>query len=77
MKNFAFERVNYILMAVSMCIVILGFILMSGGESTEELYDARIFDVRRVKLAPAVTFFGFIMMIVAIMWPAKKKVADE
>ena len=28
-KNFAFDRMNYILLAIGMAIVILGFILMS------------------------------------------------
>ncbi len=72
-KNFAFEKINYILMAVSMFVVILGLVLMSGGQSTEEAFDASIFDARHIKLAPAVTFLGFIMMIVAIRYKPKKK----
>ena len=32
--NFAFDRVNYILLAVGVAVVILGFILMSGSGST-------------------------------------------
>lgn len=39
-KNFAFDKVNFILLAVGMCVVILGFILMSGGGSTETTFDA-------------------------------------
>ena len=34
-RNFAFDKVNFILMAISMLIVVLGFILMSGPGSTE------------------------------------------
>ena len=33
-RNFAFDRVNYILLAVGVAVVILGFILMSGSGST-------------------------------------------
>ncbi len=72
-KNFAFQRINYILMAISMLIVILGFVLMSGGESTDQAYDPTIFSVRRIKVAPAVAFIGFIMMVFAIMYHPKKK----
>ncbi len=76
-KNFAFSKINYILMAVSMLIVILGFVLMSGGESTESAYDATIFSVRRIRVAPAVAFFGFILMIFAIMYRPKKGTKEE
>ena len=37
-RNFAFDRVNYILLAVGMAVVIIGFILMSGDGSTEAAY---------------------------------------
>ncbi|MCI7650734.1 MAG: DUF3098 domain-containing protein, partial [Prevotella sp.] len=30
-RNYAFGKINFILMAVGMLVVILGFILMSGG----------------------------------------------
>ena len=32
-KNLAFDKMNYILLAVGMAVVVLGFILMSGGSS--------------------------------------------
>ena len=34
-RNLAFDRTNFIMIAVSMLIVIIGFILMSGGGSGE------------------------------------------
>ncbi len=61
-------------MAVSMFVVILGFILMSGGESTSEAYDPSIFNDLRIKVAPVVAFLGFIMMVFAIIYnPGSKK----
>ena len=39
MRNFAFDRVNFMLIGISMLIVIVGFILMSGGGSTEEKFS--------------------------------------
>ena len=61
-RNFAFDKVNFILMAISMLIVVLGFILMSGPGSTETHYNADIFSTMRIKVAPVVCFVGFISM---------------
>ena len=66
-KNFAFDRMNYILLAIGMAIVILGFILMSGSGSTEASYDPDIFSARRIKLAPVVCLVGFVSMIYAVI----------
>ena len=66
-KNFAFDRMNYILLAIGMAIVVVGFILMSGGGSTEEAYNPDIFSARRIKVAPAVCLLGFVSMIYAVI----------
>lgn len=66
-RNFAFDKVNFLLLAVGMIVVILGFILMSGGGSDETTFSADIFSTRRVMVAPAVCFFGFISIIYAII----------
>lgn len=66
-RNYAFDKVNFILIAVGMTIVILGFILMSGGGSDESVFDADIFSVRRIKVAPVVCFIGFISIVYAII----------
>ena len=46
-RNFAFSKLNYILLAVGLAIVIIGFILMSGGSTTEEAFNPDIFSTRR------------------------------
>ena len=66
-RNFAFDKINFILIAVGMAIVILGFILMSGGGSDESVFDADIFSVRRIKEAPVVCVIGFISIVYAII----------
>ena len=66
-KNFAFDRMNYILLAIGMAIVVIGFLLMSGSGSTETNYDPDLFSARRIKLAPAVCLFGFVSMIYAVI----------
>lgn len=66
-KNLAFGKGNFIALGVSILIIIVGFILMSGGESTAEKYDPSIFDTRHIVIAPIVTFIGFVSIIFAIM----------
>ena len=66
-RNYAFDRTNFLLMAIGFAIVIIGFILMSGTGSNEQAYDPEIFSVRRIKIAPVVCFIGFISLIYAII----------
>ena len=71
--NFAFGKWNYILLAAGVAAIILGFALMTGPGSTETHFEPDIFSFRRVKLAPAICFSGFVFVIIAIMYKAKKK----
>ena len=71
-QKFALDKSNFILLAVGMAIIILGFLLMTGPGSTEGYFEPDIFSVRRVKVAPAVCLFGFIFMIYGILRKPKK-----
>lgn len=66
-RDFAFDKVNYILLAVGMAVVVIGFILMSGAGSNETAYNPDIFSVRRIKVAPLVCLAGFVSMIYAVV----------
>lgn len=70
-SNFAFGRMNFILLGVGMLIVIIGFILMGGSSSTEEAYNPDIFSVQRIKVAPVVCLLGFVSMIYAVVHKSK------
>ncbi len=72
-KNLAFGRMNFILLAIGIVVVIIGLILMSGGSSSDAAYDPSIFDVRHIKVAPIVTFIGFVSIIFAIMYKPSDK----
>jgi len=58
---------NFILLAVGMFIVIVGFLLMTGPGSTDTAFEPDIFSARRIKVAPLVCFFGFVSMIYAVV----------
>lgn len=72
-QKFAFDKVNFILLAIGMAAVIIGFLLMTGPSSSETAFQPDIFSVRRIKIAPAVCFLGFIFMIYGVMRKPKTK----
>ena len=72
-RDFAFDKVNFILLAVGMAVVIIGFLLMSGSGSTEEAFNPDIFSARRIKVAPVVCLLGFVSMIYAIARRPKER----
>lgn len=73
---FAFSKINFILLAIGMIIVIAGLLLMSGGGTTVEQFDSEIFSARRIRVAPVVTLFGYLFIVVAILYRKKDKDAD-
>ena len=77
-RVFAFDRVNYLLLAVGMAVVILGMVLMSGSGSDEQTFNPAIFDARHIKVAPAVCLFGYLFMIYGILRrPRNEKQAEQ
>lgn len=66
-RNFAFDKTNFILLAISMAIVVIGFLLMVGPNSTDTTFEPDIFSVRRTKVAPVVCLLGFVSMIYAVV----------
>ena len=72
-RDFAFDKVNYLLLVVGMIIVIIGFLLMTGPASTDTAFEPDIFSARRIKLAPVGCLFGFVSMIYAVVRKPKEK----
>ena len=72
-QKFTFDKTNFILLAVGMAVIILGFLLMTGPGSTEGYFEPDIFSVRRVKVAPVVCLAGFVFMIYGILKKPKMK----
>lgn len=68
---------NFILLAVSMLVVIIGFVLMGGASSTADAFNPDIFSARRIKVAPLVCLFGFVMMVYAVVHKSKDSRDDE
>ncbi len=76
-KNFAFGKLNYVICAASVLLIIIGFILMTGpSSSVEGGFEPDIFSTRRIVVAPMVCFTGFLLMIVGILYPRPKNVSE-
>ena len=64
-------RNNFIMMAVAGAMIVIGFLLMLGGSSTEEAFNPDIFSTRRIVVGPVITFLGFVLMGVAVGFKPK------
>ena len=70
--DFAFGRINYILMLSGLGLILLGFALMAGGGSDDPTqFNDAIFSFRRITLAPLVVLAGFVVEIIAIVKKSK------
>ena len=77
-RDFAFGKENFILIAVAVAVIIIGFMLMSGGGSGDTTsFNPEIFSARRIVVAPVVTVIGFVMMIFGILKNSKDKEVTE
>jgi len=66
-RRFAFDKTNYIMLAIGVAVVIIGFLLMVGPNSSETHYEPDIFSFRRIKVAPVVCLLGYLSIIFAIL----------
>jgi membrane-bound ClpP family serine protease len=76
-RNFAFGKPNYIFLAISLAVIVVGLILMSGPSTTEKAFEPDIFSTRRIVVAPMVCLAGFVMIVVAVLWRPFKKTDDK
>lgn len=76
-NDFAFDKMNFILLAIGMAVVVVGFVLMAGSGSTEEAFNPDIFSAQRIKVAPIVCFAGFCFVVYGIMHKPKTVSEEE
>lgn len=78
MKPLLFDKRNYLVLAFAILVVIVGFLLMSGGKSTDGVsFNPKIFSVRRIVVAPLVCLAGFILFAVGIMLPPQRATDEK
>lgn len=66
--RFPFSRQNYIFLLAGLAVVIVGFILMSGGKSDDpKVFNEAIFSNRRIVVAPLMVLAGYGIILVSIL----------
>ena len=72
-KDFLFNKRRYKILFISIFVIALGFIIMSGGESSDpNIFNDEIYNFRRIRLAPLMVVLGFILCIFSILYKDKK-----
>lgn len=70
--DFIFDKVNYKFLLIGIGVIVLGFILMSGGGSNDpNVWNDSVFSFGRIRLAPAVVLIGFGITIYSIFKKSK------
>lgn len=65
---FAFGKENYVLLIISAVVLIIGYMLMAGGKTSDpNIFNEEIFSFRRITLAPIVVIAGYIIGVYAIV----------
>lgn len=74
MEKFALPKKNILLILAGLAIMVLGYILLSGGGSDDpNVFNYDMFSFRRLVVAPVVIVAGFVFEIYAIMKRPKKQ----
>ena len=72
-KPMPFGRDNYKWVLIGLAFLVVGFLLMIGGGSTDpDVFNEKMFNFQRLTLAPILVLAGFVVEIVAIFWKKKQ-----
>ena len=68
-ESWAFSKINYILFGIGLALIILGYIVMAGGE---------VYSFQALTLAPIMLFVGYIIVIpAALIYRDKQSETEE
>ena len=77
-RDFAFGKENFIWLGISIVLVVVGFALMSGGESPDGVsFNPEIFSKQRIVVAPIIAMTGYLLMIFAILKKSSDKTSKD
>lgn len=78
MDKFAVPKKNIYLILIGLGVMVLGFVLMTGGGSTDpNVFNYDMFSFRRIVLAPLLVLAGVVIEIVAIIKKPKQNKENE
>ena len=72
-KEFLFGKRAYLIMGVGIALIVLGFVLMTGGGSDDpNVFNPEMYSPMRIRVAPTLVLAGFAVLVVAILATKKK-----
>ena len=72
-KEFLFGKRAYRIMGLGIALIVLGFVLMTGGGSDDpNVFNPEMYSPLRIRLAPTLVLAGFAALVVAILATKKK-----
>ncbi len=74
---FPLKKVNFIIMAVSAVLIVLGFALISGGAPKGDEFNPEVFSTMRIVVGPTVALIGFVGIGVGIMWSGTRNKNED
>ena len=72
-KKLLFTKKNYLISCIGLSFILIGFIIMSGGESNDpNIFNEEIYNFRRIRIAPLLVLLGLGIQFYAILFSSKK-----
>ena len=72
-KEFLFGKRAYRIMGIGIALIVLGFVLMTGGGSDDpNVFNPEMYSPLRIRVAPTLVLAGFAILVVAILATKKK-----
>ena len=75
--SYPLGKINFIMMAVCLLLIIIGFALMGGSANVGDKFNNDLFESSRVTTGPIIAFLGFVLMAFAIIYRKKDKNEPE
>ena len=67
-KEFLFGKSAYRIMGIGIALIVLGFVLMTGGGSDDpNVFNPEMYSPMRIRVAPTLVLAGFAVLVVAII----------
>ena len=70
-------KINFILMAICLLLIIIGFWLMTGDANVGDTFNKNLFESSRVTTGPIIAFLGFVLMVFAIIYRKKDNKPED
>ncbi|HJN54605.1 MAG TPA: DUF3098 domain-containing protein [Flavobacteriaceae bacterium] len=72
-KKLLFTKKNYLISCIGLIFILIGFIIMSGGESNDpNIFNEEIYNFTRIRIAPLLIVIGLSIQVYAILFSSKK-----